>query len=101
MLGGVAGGDVCGRGSGGGYPRLNLKAHGLGLMHRTASTMMTHTDLLQHRDDFGVVFFFGIIESCLVILPPRGECMWNEIVIDKNSACLIITITPRFCPPSG
>ena len=57
------------------YPRLNLKAHGLGLMDLTASTMITHTDLLQHRDNFGVVPIFGIIESCHVILPPRGECM--------------------------
>ena len=69
------GGDICARSNGESHPRLNLKAHGLGRMDLTASTMITHTDLLQHRDDFGVVQTFGITESCRVHLPPRGECM--------------------------
>ena len=41
----------------------------MGLMDLTASTMITHTDLLQHRDDFGVVILFGPIEGCHVDLP--------------------------------
>ena len=40
-------------------------------------------DLLEHRDDFGLVVLFGHIESGPFTLCQRGACMQNGIGIDK------------------